>query len=70
MYGPHHLDDWIQVIRSEFNEIPDLEVTLDEAQSLWDLDQDRLRAILDTFVDAGFLEESPDGVYSRGPYVV
>ena len=69
MHWQPHLDEWLQVIRSEFTEVPDLELTLDEATSLWDLDHDRLKVILDTFVDVGFLMESPDGVYSRRPYV-
>ena len=32
------IEDWLQVIRGEFHETPDLRVTLDQAETRWDLD--------------------------------
>jgi DNA-binding IclR family transcriptional regulator len=57
--------DWLQVIRGEFDEAPDLRVTVEQAVELWNVDVSTVRTILETFVDVGFLRRSPDGVYSR-----
>ena len=57
------IEDWLQVIRGEFHETPDLRVTLDQAETRWDLDHRNAELILETFVDVGFLRRSPDGSY-------
>jgi DNA-binding IclR family transcriptional regulator len=57
------LDHWLQLIRGEFQEVPDLRVTLEQAAVLWNLEPRDLELILDTFVDAGFLRRSPAGSY-------
>lgn len=64
---PKHLADWLQVIRGEFDEASDLRLTVEQACQRWDLDATRLKAILDTFVDVGFLRRSSDGIYFRRP---
>ncbi len=61
------LDHWLQLIRGEFQEVPDLRVTLDQAAVLWNLEPRDLELILDTFVDVGFLRRSPDGSYFQPP---
>lgn len=57
--------EWMFVIRGEFEEAPHLRVTIEEASQLWPVDTDSLTAILDVFVDVGFLHRSPDGAYGR-----
>ncbi len=57
------LDHWLQLIRGEFQEVPDLRVTLEQAAVLWKLEPRDLELILDTFVDVGFLRRSPAGSY-------
>jgi hypothetical protein len=59
--------DWLNVIRGEFDETPDLGITCEEAGQLWGLEVTIVQAILDALVDAGFLRRSSDGVYSRPP---
>lgn len=59
------LDDDLHLIRSEFQEIPDLRVSLEQAQVRWNLEPSDLELILETFVDVGFLRHSLDGPYYR-----
>jgi Nse1 non-SMC component of SMC5-6 complex len=63
---PTWLTDWRQVVRGEFEEIPDLRVTTEQASDRWNLEASHLEAILDSLVDSGFLCRSPEGVYSSG----
>jgi hypothetical protein len=58
------LSDWVQIIRYEFQEWPDLRVTAADASRLWGLETFRLEAVLDAFVQAGLLSRTLDGVYS------
>ena len=58
------LSDWVQIIRYEFQEWPDLRVTAADASRVWGLEDFQLEAVLDAFVQAGLLSRSPDGVYS------
>jgi hypothetical protein len=57
------LDDSLQLIRSEFREVADLRITLEQAEGRWNLEPRDLELILETFVDVGFLRHSPDGSY-------
>jgi hypothetical protein len=59
------LSDWLQVIRFEFSEHPDLAVTAEQARERWPLPPSRLTAILDAFVDVRFLRRLPDGAYAK-----
>lgn len=42
-------------VRSEFVEMPGMELTLPQAVRLWNLGVDDCRSVLDALVDAGFL---------------
>ena len=42
-------------VRSDFNEMPHLELTLGQAVRLWHIGADDCRYVLDALVDAGFL---------------
>ncbi len=57
------LDGGLQLIRSEFQEVPGLRVTLERATVLWPLETRDLELILETFVDVGFLRRTSDGSY-------
>lgn len=50
--SPEEVSPWI---RGEFNEMPDLRVTSEQAARLWGLDLTLARATLRSMVDAGFL---------------
>jgi hypothetical protein len=43
-------------IRSDFNELPGLELTIGQGVRLWNLGADDCRNVLDALVDAGFLQ--------------
>lgn len=42
-------------IRSDFNDVPTMELTIGQAARLWHLGPDDCRFVLDSLVDAGFL---------------
>ncbi len=42
-------------VRTDFTEMPELEVTLPQAVRLWTLGMDDCRYVIDSLVDAGFL---------------
>ena len=50
--SPEEVSPWI---RGDFNEMPDLRVTSEQAARLWGLDLPLARAALRSMVDAGFL---------------
>jgi hypothetical protein len=57
--------DWVQLIRSEYLEMPDLQLTDVEVQRLWGLDATTSEALLDALVYAKFLRRTYDGFYAR-----
>lgn len=58
-------DDWLQIIRGEFQEIPGLHLTKAQVQRLWGLDPPTADALLDRLVDGGFLKKTHTGAYAR-----
>ncbi len=46
-------------VRTDFVEMPELELTLPQAVRLWTLGADDCRYVLDSLVDAGFLAWTP-----------
>lgn len=57
--------DWIQIIRGEFLEIPGLRLTSDQVQKLWGLHRDACAAVLESLLHQRFLELTADGHYVR-----
>jgi hypothetical protein len=57
--------DWLVLIRAEYLEMPDLRLTLTEAQRLWGLDQTTSSALFGALVDARFLKRTRAGAYVR-----
>ncbi len=52
-------------VRSDFNEMPRLELTLGQAVRLWNVGADDCRYVLDALVDAGFLKWTAKGTIVR-----
>ena len=52
-------------IRGEFNEMPGLCLTFQQAQRLWALDCTTCASVLDNLLTEGFLRRSSAGVYLR-----
>lgn len=55
----------LQLVRSEFLEMPGLCLTKPQAQRLWGLDPVICEALLEALVDAKFLWRTKDGLYLR-----
>ena len=52
-------------VRGEFLEMPDLRLTLDEAERLWGLDRAACEQVVDALVSAAFLRWTPNGKIVR-----
>lgn len=57
--------DWVQLVRSEFVEMPGLSLTKPQAQRLWGFDPLICEGVLEALVDAEFLRRTRDGFYVR-----
>jgi hypothetical protein len=58
-------NDWLQLIRSEYAEMPGLHLTARQAQRLWGLDASRCQALLDALESERYLKRIGDQVYVR-----
>jgi hypothetical protein len=58
----------VERIRGEFNEMPGLQLTLDQAAKLWGMDQAACRAVVEALVDAAFLRWTPGGMIVRAQH--
>lgn len=52
-------------VRSEFNEMPGLQLTPSQASRLWGLEADTCRDVIDALVDADFLRWTAKGTVVR-----
>ena len=52
-------------VRSEFIEMPGLNLTLPQAARLWGLDHDASRQVIDALVEGAFLRWTPNGTVVR-----
>jgi hypothetical protein len=59
------IEDWVQRVRSEYLEMPGLQLTRKQVQRLWTLDSDTCDVLLEMLIDAHFLRQTPNGAYAR-----
>ena len=52
-------------VRSEFNEMPGLQLTLPQAARLWGLEVAACRSVIEALVQASFLRWTPRGMVVR-----
>ena len=52
-------------VRSEFIEMPGLQLTLPQAARLWGLDHEASRLVIDALVEGAFLRWTPRGTVIR-----
>ncbi len=57
------VEDWLHVIRSEYEDMPGLSLTVTQAQRLWGLSPTVCRALLEALVTVKFLRHAPGGAY-------
>jgi hypothetical protein len=62
--GARRVRDWVQLIRQQFQETPQLCVTAEQASRLWGLEAAELEAVLSAFVDAHLLNRTRGGAYT------
>jgi hypothetical protein len=55
--------EWTQIVRGEFLEIPGLRLTRDQIQQLWNLSSEPCARVLETLLRQRFLHLTPDGHY-------
>jgi hypothetical protein len=48
-------------VRGEFNEMPGLKLTMEQAAKLWGMDMTACRQIIDALVESSFLRWTPTG---------
>lgn len=63
------IQDWLQLMRAEYNEIPGLHLTKKQVQRLWGLDDVMCDTLLDALMDVSFLTRTGDGAYVRSDNV-
>jgi hypothetical protein len=59
------LQDWFQLIRAEYEELPNLQLTQSEVEELWALDAETAEALLGALVSVGALTKTREGAYVR-----
>jgi hypothetical protein len=59
------LHDWQELIRAEYEELPDLQLTQSQVEVLWTLDSVSAEKILAALVKNGFLKFTRRGKYVR-----
>ena len=57
--------DWVQLIKSEYDEMPGLHLSKRQAQRLWNLDAPTMDLIFGALEAANFLRRMPNDVYIR-----
>ena len=62
-----HGFDLLQAIHRDFEDAPELRVTLADAQMRWHVEVVPLQAAMQALVTLGYLQRSSSGVYSRRP---
>jgi len=59
------IEDWLQLLRAEYLEMPGLNLTKRQAQRLWNLDPALCDALLELLIADQFLKRTPAGAYAR-----
>jgi hypothetical protein len=60
-----HLPALVDRVRSEFLEMPGLQLTLSQASRLWGLEAPACRSVIDSLVESAFLRWTPRGTIIR-----
>jgi len=58
-------DGWLQIIRSEYAEMPGLQLSRRQAQRLWGLEPACLQELLDTLESTHYLRRTEKDLYTR-----
>jgi hypothetical protein len=61
---------WRDVAGAAYDGQPTLSLTLAQAQRLWGIDEALARAVLDSYIETGYLTRSLDGQYRRSDVAI
>ncbi len=59
------VEDWAQIVRSEYDERPGLSLTRAQAKRLWSLDAEVCDAVLQRLTRSGFLRQNARQMFVR-----
>jgi Fic family protein len=59
------LHDVVELMQMEYAEMPELKLTLRQAQRLWNVSTALCERALETLINMGFLARTSDGAYIR-----
>jgi hypothetical protein len=60
---------WCAIVRTDFDEVPGMRLTVERARQLWSLDTDSCRCVLERLVDSDFLVRGRDGCFGRADHL-
>ena len=60
----HDMSHWLELIQTEYREIPGLNLTRPQVRRLWSLDDAMCDALLDALIAARFLEKTSRDSYA------
>jgi len=63
------IEPWCDLVRTEYQEMPGLRLTLDQARRLWSFDAATCRDVLETLIESRFLVETDDHQYCRADHI-
>ena len=58
-------NDWVELMRAEYLEMPGLALSKPQARRLWGLDGDTCDLLLDEMVNTNFLKKTPQNLHVR-----
>jgi hypothetical protein len=64
------VNDWLALIKGEFNEMPGLQLTKPQVRRMWGLDVETCEIVLDTLQASRFLRVTVRGCYALADEVV
>ena len=59
------LRNWVRLVQSEFVEMPELRLSIPQAQRLWNLDARSTHEIFDALEASHFLKRTPEDIFGK-----
>jgi uncharacterized protein with von Willebrand factor type A (vWA) domain len=60
-------DEMLRRIHQDYLELPDVRLSLTQAQRVWQLDERTCAELLESLIESGLLHRSHDGTYGLSP---
>ena len=59
------VDEWVTIVRGEYEESPGLSLTCEQARRLWSFDTELCEAVLSRLITSGFLHQNGRQMFVR-----